>query len=74
MTSIVLDGQTGHIRDSDDIAGLAACVESLLSNRDSRKKMGQLGHEHVRQEFSIDRLVTNTERVYFSDAQDQGVL
>ncbi|MHB8769968.1 MAG: glycosyltransferase [Syntrophales bacterium] len=71
MASIVIDGQTGHLRERDDIEGLAACLESLLSNRAVRDTMGQLGHEHVRQEFSIDRLVANTERVYCSDAQDQ---
>jgi glycosyltransferase involved in cell wall biosynthesis len=60
----VRDGETGVLVPPHDEAALAAGIVQLLKDPSMRKRFGQAGRERVVSEFSVERLVTGTARVY----------
>lgn len=60
----VADGVTGLLVPPHDEARLAAGIVTLLRDPVLRARFGQAGRERVEREFSIDRLVAGTARVY----------
>lgn len=54
--SAVLDGQTGHLLDGKDRAGIAAAVIELLTDRDRARAMGAAGRAWVESAWSWDAL------------------
>ena len=53
----ILDGTTGRLVASGDIAAMTRCVETLLSSPDERYRMGLAGREHVCQTGSLESMV-----------------
>ena len=61
---IVHDGENGFLVPSKDTDALVAALEKLLENKERRKEMGRLGRQIVRDEFSVEQVVSETMSVY----------
>jgi glycosyltransferase involved in cell wall biosynthesis len=61
---VVEDGATGLLVRPDDAAALAAAIESLLDDRERRRRMGEAGRARVLREFAIAPMVARTADVY----------
>ncbi len=64
LDEVVRDGENGllvPVRDSD---ALAAALCRMLSDHDASQRMAVAGHETVKQDFSVDRMVERTITVY----------
>jgi len=53
----VIDGETGFLHDPKDINGFAESVIRLLNDGMLREELGAKGHNHVRDNFLITRLM-----------------
>lgn len=53
----IVEGQTGRLVPSGDVAAMAEAVESLLSSPETRHRMGQTGQELVRNTGSLESMV-----------------
>lgn len=64
LPEVVDDGQTGLLVPPQDDDALAQAIVSLLRDPSRRRAMGEAGYERVAQEFSIEKMVTDTVAVY----------
>jgi glycosyltransferase involved in cell wall biosynthesis len=64
IPEIVLDKKTGILIDVHQPEQLAEAVLKILENKDAAKEMGILGKERVLQNFTIDKMIANTEAVF----------
>jgi glycosyltransferase involved in cell wall biosynthesis len=64
VPELVRDGETGILVPADDPAALAAAVERLAGDRSLRSRLGEAGFTRVTTEFSLDRAVSETVRLY----------
>lgn len=58
------DGRTGVLVPTHDPVAMAAAVIRLLGDVDLRTRYGAAGRQRVMDEFSVERLVSGTARVY----------
>lgn len=58
------DGVTGALVPPNDAAALAKAIVTLMRDRPLRERFGAAGRERVEREFSVERLVAGTARVY----------
>jgi glycosyltransferase involved in cell wall biosynthesis len=61
---IIADGETGSIVPIGDAHALASAVAVLLRDEGLRRTLGSRARESARERFSLERMVTETERVY----------
>lgn len=61
---IIEDGETGRLVPIGDAHALAEAILCLLDDREERERLRQRALETVRQRFSLERMVEETERVY----------
>ena len=61
---VVKEGETGFLVELGDVEGMADRLRTLLNNDTLRQEMGQKAREWVKNEFSLEKLVQNTEAVY----------
>ena len=61
---VVVDGRTGILVRKGDVQGLSQAILDLLDHPERRVAMGRAGQERFRTEFSLDVMVSATERVY----------
>ena len=66
ITEQVANGEDGIFVPPRDSAALANAIIRLLSDRKSAQIMGMLGRKKVEQEFSVERMVSETEKVYMA--------
>ena len=64
MPTVVLDGETGALVDTEDEAGFAAAVRRVLQDDDFASRLSREGSERVRRMFSFDRLLDDVEVLY----------
>lgn len=64
VPSVVRNGETGILVDSDDSDALANGVASLLEDRSLREKLGRNGQQLVMKEHGLDSMVRVVESVY----------
>lgn len=62
---VVLDGQTGHLVEPENIDGVVFAVNSLLSDPGAAAKMGRAGRELVSKLFDWRRMAQILEKDYF---------
>ena len=60
----VIDGETGLLVPHGDVEALASALNSLIQSPDKRQKMGEAGRQKFLQEFTIERMLAETEAVY----------
>lgn len=61
---IIEDGVSGKLVPADDPEALAQAINDLLENPDERSRLGKNARLAARERFSLERMVTDTERVY----------
>jgi len=61
---VVLDGVTGLLFPSGDAEQLAGRIDTLLSDRELRLRMGQAARERAEREFTIDAMTDRVEELY----------
>jgi len=61
---LVQDGRTGLLIPPKDEAALASAIACLLDDPQTARKFGEAGRERIIQEFSISRLLSQTEELY----------
>lgn len=61
---IIKDGQTGFLVPPRDCKSLARSIKLLLHDPKTREEFGNRGKEFVNNNFSLDRMVKATEKVY----------
>ncbi len=61
---LVLDGETGHLVPWGEAAALAEALSFLADHPETARRFGEAGRRRVLADFSVERLVTETESVY----------
>jgi glycosyltransferase involved in cell wall biosynthesis len=61
---IIDDKQTGRLVPIGDPGGIAKAIAELLSDREERVRLGENAKREVRERFSLERMVVETEKVY----------
>jgi L-malate glycosyltransferase len=69
--SIIEDGVSGRLVAVGDVDALAASVCKLLANVDERRGLVAQALEVVRERFSVERMVADTERIYMEALDDK---
>jgi len=64
IPEVVTDNETGLLVPAHDAAALATALVALLRDAPLRDRLGRAGRTRVVEEFSIDRLVNGTARIY----------
>jgi glycosyltransferase involved in cell wall biosynthesis len=62
--TVVVDGETGWLVEPDDVDGFARKLSALLSDPDSRARMGAAGQRRALERFGLERLLERLDRVY----------
>jgi glycosyltransferase involved in cell wall biosynthesis len=62
----LIDGKTGFVVPSGDIAALTDRLACLLANDAKRKDMGEKGREFVLKNFGLNALAARHEHLYVS--------
>jgi len=61
---LVSNDTTGLLFESDDIYGLATCLEALISNSDLRNRLALAAAERMRSSFSLAASARRMESIY----------
>ena len=61
---IITNGEAGLLVPTGDAEGLAAAVIDLLENENKRLRLATCGRERIRERFSLERMVDETESTY----------
>jgi glycosyltransferase involved in cell wall biosynthesis len=61
---VVVDGVTGLLVPPHDPDSLAQAIVRLLGDPDLRRRMGQAGQDRVGQQFSVEKMVEQTQTLY----------
>ncbi|MBN2584538.1 MAG: glycosyltransferase family 4 protein [Planctomycetes bacterium] len=69
---VVHPGETGLLVAPGDWHGLARAVDTLLSDRALRQRMGERGRELCRTQFDHHRMIDEIEKVYLAAIQKRG--
>jgi glycosyltransferase involved in cell wall biosynthesis len=62
---LVLEGETGYLVPSGDVAALAAALASLAERPEIARRLGDAGRRRILEDFSVPRLVRGIERIYW---------
>jgi len=63
-SEIIEDGVTGVLVPIGDANSLAQAMLGLLGDSNERKRLAEAARERVRERFSLQRMVGETEQVY----------
>jgi glycosyltransferase involved in cell wall biosynthesis len=61
---VCLDGQTGFLLRAGDLPGLSESLERLARSPELRQRLGLAGQNLVREQFSVERMVSSLHRLY----------
>ena len=61
---LVIDGVTGFLIPFGDYNAMADKIELLIDNRELSNKMGEMGKERLKMEFSLENLISSTVVLY----------
>jgi len=64
VPELVEDGVTGFLVPSGDPQGLAKALQQLLDDEELRRRMGEAGRQRALGNFTLDRMLHETHRVY----------
>ena len=64
VPELVEDGVTGFLIPPRDPDASAEALQRLIADPELRRRMGQAGREKALREFTLDRMLQETERVY----------
>lgn len=64
IPELVIDGETGILVFSKDVAALKNAILKLINNPQEAKIMGENSRRRIEEYFSLDKMVEETEKVY----------
>jgi glycosyltransferase involved in cell wall biosynthesis len=64
VRDVVADGRTGFLAPAGDVSAIAERLVDLASRPDLRRELGEAGREHVRDRYSVPRLLDDVDRLY----------
>ena len=64
IPELVVNGETGFLVAPRDHEGMARALTALLKDESLRRRMGEAGRTRARVDFSAERMVQDTLRVY----------
>src|SRR5438477_3790960 len=64
IPEVVMDGETGLLVPAGDPLALAEALAQLAQDRDRARHFGESGRERLRRQFSIEKMVGDTELLY----------
>ena len=64
LRDLIVDGKTGLLINVGDVEQLAKAILFLLNNEGEIEKMGSIGRQYVKYNFSIEKVVEKLEKVY----------
>jgi glycosyltransferase involved in cell wall biosynthesis len=64
VPEVVADGETGLLVEAGDHTGLAAHLETLLTDRERAAALGEAGRQRALKEFSVGRMADRTLTLY----------
>jgi len=64
LPDIIKDGETGYLVPARQSQPLAAAIVRVIENAQAAEQMGRSGRFSVKEKFSLDRLVSDTEALY----------
>jgi glycosyltransferase involved in cell wall biosynthesis len=68
---IIADGETGLLVPIKSVERMATAVIDLLVDKSKRDRLGESGRERITTRFSLERMVTDTERIYEQVLKEQ---
>jgi len=71
IPELVEHGESGFLFEPGDPAGLADALTDLLTNESRRLSMGKRGRERALAGHSVDRMITETQRVFIEAANEK---
>jgi glycosyltransferase involved in cell wall biosynthesis len=72
IPEIVLDGETGVLVPAGDPVALAEALAGLAHDSEQARRYGEAGRERLRRQFSIDKMVGDTELLYRELLEERG--
>ncbi|TNE74206.1 MAG: glycosyltransferase family 1 protein [Bacteroidetes bacterium] len=73
VRDVILENETGFIVPKNDTQTYAEKLLELIENEKKRESMSQNGWNHVRDKFSYQRLIADTERLYDRLLKEKGI-
>jgi glycosyltransferase involved in cell wall biosynthesis len=64
VPEVVSDGETGVLVEPGDVDGVAAAIETLLTDLERARALGGAGTRRAREQFSVARMAERTDAVY----------
>ena len=64
IRSMIKHGKNGFLVKPKDVRGLEIFINKLYEDRDLRRKMGMFGRKLLEKEFTVDKMVDQTLKVY----------
>jgi len=64
VPELVEDGITGFLVPPKDPGALAEALQKLIEDPELRWRMGEAGREKTLREFSLERMLDETEKIY----------
>ena len=64
VLDIVQDGKSGYLVESEDVEGFSRKLIDLIKDPEKRRKFGEYGRSIVKERFSKERLIKDTEKLY----------
>jgi len=64
LPDIIKDGETGYLVPARQSQPLAGAIVRVIENAQAAEQMGRSGRLSVKEKFSLDRLVSDTEALY----------
>ncbi len=71
LRSLVIDGTTGLRVPPDNALALAAALRTLIGDPDYAKKLARAGRRRMVEEYSIERMIIQTESIYIEASERQ---
>lgn len=72
IPEVVVDGETGILIPPKDSKILAEAITELLDSPEKRKRMGEMGRQRAFNHFSVEKMVENYEKFYWSFYNKRG--
>lgn len=68
---LISEGETGLLVPIEDVDALASNILRLLMHADERMRLGRLAKQYAEANFSLERMVAETERIYETGGSKQ---
>ena len=64
VAEVISDGKTGFLVPAGDVRAMAEKLSCLIKDKDLRQRIGSNAKNSLSSDFSLERMVINTEKLY----------